>query len=341
MNSGCRQDLPMAALKFFKIILDPKANCLRIPPEFTKSYGHNLPNRVFLKVPTGQKTQVQLVRCDDNDNNVVLQKGWEEFRDLYSLGFGHLLVFVYNGESEFNVFIFDVSAVEIDYPLFDNEVLESENGSDYVVLLEDYYLASKKRKGKAKSQENASASKKRKGKAKSQENANKGHSWSCDDDVIEVSDDYPVTKSVKSRRDISSRLKKESRSKLDVDGREPRDAYEKAKDFVSNHMTSNNPFFISVMHKSYVLERYNLTVPYAFARRNLPRVGSNSIVMVSNGKEWALSCHVGDRRAQLTTGWKSFVKENGIKVGDACVFEVMKNSKGNEPVWNVVNFRDD
>ncbi|GER35703.1 B3 domain-containing protein, partial [Striga asiatica] len=312
MNSGYRQDLPMAQLKFFKIILDPKANCLRIPHEFTKNYGHNLPNHVFLKVPTGQKTQVQLVRCD-KDNTVVLQKGWQEFKDLYSLGFGHLLVFVYNGESEFNVFIFDVSAVEIDYPLFDKEVTESDNDSDYVVVLEDYYSASKKRKGKAKSQENA----------------NKGHSSSFDD-VIEISDDYPRTKSLRRKRDISSRLKKESRSELDVDGRETRDAYEKAKDFVSSHMTSNNPFFISVMHKSYVLERYNLAVPYAFARRNLPRVGSNSIVMLTNGKEWNLRCHVGDRRAQLTTGWKSFVKENGIKVGDVCVFEVMKNSKGNE-----------
>ncbi|GFP80954.1 B3 domain-containing protein os03g0620400 [Phtheirospermum japonicum] len=79
-------------------------------------------------------------------------------------------------------------------------------------------------------------------------------------------------------------------------------------------------------------------VPLFFGRRNLPHKGANSVSMVMNGKKWLVRCIVRDRRADLTSGWRGFVQDNGLKVGDACIFEVA--NKSNKLVWNVLIFRN-
>lgn len=65
----------------------------------------------------------------------------------------------------------------------------------------------------------------------------------------------------------------------------------------------------------------------------------------SDGRTWPTTCAVevwnnrGDRRRQLQgrVSWKSFVQDNHLKVGDACVFELKKGSK--VPTFKVHIFR--
>ncbi|KAL8476083.1 hypothetical protein ACS0TY_028667 [Phlomoides rotata] len=74
------QDCFFSAPKFFKIILDPTANNLRIPVEFMRRHGRNLGNRVFLKVPgTRVLWEVKLVHSSNGET--LLQKGWKEFSE--------------------------------------------------------------------------------------------------------------------------------------------------------------------------------------------------------------------------------------------------------------------
>ncbi|KAJ4838161.1 hypothetical protein Tsubulata_035005 [Turnera subulata] len=48
---------------------------------------------------------------------ILLQNGWKEFADHYSVTYGHLLLFQYkNRNHDFHVIIFDSSATEIEYP---------------------------------------------------------------------------------------------------------------------------------------------------------------------------------------------------------------------------------
>ena len=68
---------------------------------------------MFLKIPNGAAWKVGLMRADDE---VWLQSGWKEFADYYSIGYGHFLVFRYDGDSTFRVLIFDKTASEIAYP---------------------------------------------------------------------------------------------------------------------------------------------------------------------------------------------------------------------------------
>ena len=76
-------------------------------------YGKNLSNIMFLKVPSGAVWQVGLKR---GDGEVWLDGGWREFVEYYSIGYGHFLVFRYEGNSIFHVLVFDMTASEIEYP---------------------------------------------------------------------------------------------------------------------------------------------------------------------------------------------------------------------------------
>lgn len=50
-------------------------------------------------------------------SDVWLSEGWQEFADYYYVKLAHLLLFKYEGDSQFSVVIFSKTAVEIDYPL--------------------------------------------------------------------------------------------------------------------------------------------------------------------------------------------------------------------------------
>ncbi|XP_050209776.1 B3 domain-containing transcription factor VRN1-like [Mercurialis annua] len=98
--------------RFFKIILDHSN--LYILRKFVRLYGNNLPNSVVLKVPSGAKWKLELVK---SDGDIWFQNGWPEFVKYYSIDYGFFLAFEYNQtNSEFNVTIFDTSTLEIDYP---------------------------------------------------------------------------------------------------------------------------------------------------------------------------------------------------------------------------------
>lgn len=88
-----------------------------IPRKFVRKYGKYLCGRVYLKAPRGGVWAVDMVRYS---GDAWLQTGWPEFARLYSLCFGHFLVFKYQGNSNFDVFIYDKRGIEIDYPLVSN-----------------------------------------------------------------------------------------------------------------------------------------------------------------------------------------------------------------------------
>ncbi|KNA12123.1 hypothetical protein SOVF_128690 [Spinacia oleracea] len=79
-----------------------------------RTHGSNLSNVIYLNIPSGKVWEFDLVR---ENGKTFLQKGWPEFVKFYSLNDGHCLLFKYEGESRFDVVIFDTSTSEIEYPL--------------------------------------------------------------------------------------------------------------------------------------------------------------------------------------------------------------------------------
>lgn len=52
-----------------------------------------------------------------NTGEAILQKGWPEFAACYSISIGHVILFKYEGNSQFHVTILDNSCTEIEYPM--------------------------------------------------------------------------------------------------------------------------------------------------------------------------------------------------------------------------------
>ncbi|XP_074320155.1 B3 domain-containing transcription factor VRN1-like [Silene latifolia] len=101
---------------FFKIILEPRHDLQRlgIPKKFMTEYGSDFMDVVSLKIPNGKTWDVELRK---ENGRAWFKDGWPEIVNFYSICHGHFLMFTYQGESRFNVYIFDMTACEVEYPL--------------------------------------------------------------------------------------------------------------------------------------------------------------------------------------------------------------------------------
>lgn len=106
-----------------------------IPEDFVCKYGKDLSNPVCFKLPCGSEWEVGLTRYN---GEVWFKKGWPDFSKFYSLGYNDMLVFGYEGNSRFQVSIFDRSAIEIEYPIEHSKIEEiEENDDSSVEILEE------------------------------------------------------------------------------------------------------------------------------------------------------------------------------------------------------------
>lgn len=113
-----RSSLPEKESKhFMKAILPSPVHSkqIRIPDEFISRFGNQLNTLVTLTVPDGCQWNIQLNKC--HNNGVFLCNKWEEFSQHYSLHYGYYLDFNYQGNSNFNVIIYDTTSTEISYPI--------------------------------------------------------------------------------------------------------------------------------------------------------------------------------------------------------------------------------
>ncbi|KNA26039.1 hypothetical protein SOVF_001060 [Spinacia oleracea] len=128
-NSGERKP----CFSFFKLFLSPisQSNKLRIPDKFTRKFRKELSITSILKVPSGETQKVSIVK---EDNKLWFQNGWQEFVEYFSIDYAFLLLFNYEGNSNFSVHIFDPTACEISYPLnlrnSDSEVIQLDSDDE-------------------------------------------------------------------------------------------------------------------------------------------------------------------------------------------------------------------
>ncbi|KAK2413934.1 B3 domain-containing transcription factor VRN1 [Trifolium repens] len=219
-----------------------------------------------------------------SDGKIWFEKGWKEFAKYHSLAHGHLLLFKYQTTSHFQVQIFENSALEINYPFQGN---------------------------KPPSGENCRAPQKRK------TNSSFEFLQQC--------------KIGKSQKVVVHHIDKECKGKQVITT-----AVERAKSF-----KTYNPSFVLAMGASYVDHRFLLTIPSKFGKTHfdlkkkrgeiyfqlLNRRVANSSMGDCHRRVWPARytirrCSTG-LKFELTSGWKKFAKDNNLKVGDACNFELI------------------
>ncbi|XP_052879315.1 putative B3 domain-containing protein Os03g0621600 isoform X2 [Gossypium arboreum] len=92
--------------------------------------------------------------------------------------------------------------------------------------------------------------------------------------------------------------------------------------------STENPIFMIVMQPSYVRGTCRMFIPSDFARKFLTVHKSNLTLCNSTGKTWhAKLYHPANKKpnAHLCGGWREFVEDNHLNVGDICVFELIKH----------------
>ncbi|KAG8651330.1 hypothetical protein MANES_07G115300v8 [Manihot esculenta] len=303
-KSGDGRRLMFRAAKphFFKIILDDtiRRRKLGIPRKFARRYGSEMSSPVFLKVPSGEKWEVQLVKCDDE---IWLTNGWQEFVGYYSLACGYFLVFEFEQNCHFNVIIMDKSSSEIDYPLSHNEdtCLEEEFPGPKVEETEsDHSLPS----------------------------------------PLPFTQPHKKLKLEKPTKNIKSLcLTKQSegkRGKAKETGRmQPLTAEEKANALhrAGANFKSGNPYFMIVMQQTHL---HRLNIPASFKREHFNNRKAATFI-TKEEKAWFVEfVSIGKAIARSRDGWKKFVQENHLEVGDVCVFELINRIACK---FNVVIFR--
>ncbi|KAM7265239.1 hypothetical protein ACFE04_002922 [Oxalis oulophora] len=85
-------------------------------------------------------------------------------------------------------------------------------------------------------------------------------------------------------------------------------------------------FFVVKMQPSYVSGKCGVNVPYKFVKQYLNPKHDEITVIVLGGKKWTLGYSSSDKlfgKSILYCGWKDFSKDNNLKVGDVCRFELI------------------
>ncbi|KAI4385095.1 hypothetical protein MLD38_003156 [Melastoma candidum] len=100
---------------FIKVILEAELRnkILRIPRLFVDRHGGCLSDPVRLEVPTGRAWELALHR---DDVGLYLHDGWAGFMEECRVGLGYLLLFRHERDSRFFVVVLDITTCEIEYP---------------------------------------------------------------------------------------------------------------------------------------------------------------------------------------------------------------------------------
>ncbi|XVF15647.1 hypothetical protein REPUB_Repub09cG0172500 [Reevesia pubescens] len=348
---------------FFKIVLENtlQDDKLGIPRKFVKKYGNAMSNQALLKVPSGKIWMVELSKCD---GQIWFQKGWREFAEYYSLSRGHFLVFRYEGNCNFHVLIFDMSASEINYPYTkadDNQDSDSVSDQDFNVeededdvsleILEETAPCKKKREkppiqcprpqkmmktnmtNKTEKILNSDILAPRfrpygnKASGTKLEKLEGNTNSSCF-----RQEDGGLKPSKRAGRVMENEW--ESPHQAEILGFQLLTAKEKAKTLqIATAFNSNNPFFLVVIKPSNISQKYIMCIPSNFARKYFKKKkgGGEATLCLLNGKSWLIKYYrtVFDEnpKAVLTSGWKKFAADNNLIVGDICLFELLKWSE--------------
>uniref|UniRef100_A0ACD5X564 Uncharacterized protein n=1 Tax=Avena sativa TaxID=4498 RepID=A0ACD5X564_AVESA len=107
-------------------------------------------------------------------------------------------------------------------------------------------------------------------------------------------------------------------------------------------MHTDIPVFFAVMCKTNVVSSFVLTVPNCYAQKYLG--DEQSVLLQCGGETWKVRfCgrqheSLNDRRFE--SGWKKFVQDNNLKMGDICLFERLSNQRCTMKV-HIIRVNDD
>ncbi|XP_050378518.1 B3 domain-containing transcription factor VRN1-like [Argentina anserina] len=282
----------------------------KLPVKFVKDHGDELSNPVHFKF-RGIEWPMKLKRHKDE---AWFDKGWEEFSKSYSFEYNDLLIFAYEGNSTFQVSLFDRPP----------KLIESDE-DDLIPPSPQPHITTHSSGGQAEVQEEAS----------SLETIHRSRlELKRKRDLVAEKDDGEAEYELNTRQGIkNSRM----RRKLDFSGKRNRGQRFQRASETMQRVKPEYPLF-----KIELLQNVNygliLSLPYEFMRTHLSSESGEVTLQVSDGRIWKVALKCENSRAEFHDHWWEFIQDNQLKVGDACVFMLIDYAR---PLFEVVIFHKD
>nr|VDD40843.1 unnamed protein product [Brassica oleracea] len=338
------------------LILKPLSFFLvAIPKKFSTYCKRKLPKIVTLKSPSGAKYNVGLE--EDDEKTLAFRCGWDKFVKDHSLHESDLLVFKFNGSSEFEVLIFDGDTLcEKPTSYFVRKCGHAEKTSratDFTAT------SSRSPKRHINIPDDVETTVNQQGPVKVSPVGNEL------DDLIDIDTMLPQT-GIEQEEHSNSDIDTDS-GQLPVisptskgpisEGKYPIGVFKKMRGQISiNDLNRkadvemipggsrrrvgetnkrkalslakravSRKGFLVVMKRSHVVSKCFLYVPVQWSARNMSREPQDVVMQVGETK-WQLKFkHYGSKgRGGVSVGWKKFVRDNNLCEGDVCVFEPTK-----------------
>lgn len=105
------------------------------------------------------------------------------------------------------------------------------------------------------------------------------------------------------------------------------------------HVKTNLTFLLNL--DTYFAICPNLqNIPPDFSRDYMPKTSEPIKLQNSDGSKWTAHCLRRKTCMFLSKGWVHFVRDNSLVLGDACVFELIKDIQADELILKVHIFRN-
>ncbi|KAI4997841.1 hypothetical protein ZWY2020_053183 [Hordeum vulgare] len=293
-----------------------------IPESFVYYFEWKLSGTIELEAPNGNVYDVGIT---ERRNKTVLRSGWEAFVDANHIVKRDSLMFRYRGNRRFEVVVFNSSGCEkvvsctarIQSNINDQE--RSRNSTDISTGFSygnNHLLARRSddcqtgRSGYCRKRARKDAISSR--SEDLSENSLCEHESSESEDIERIrirpeqDDTHPYIMTRYAR--LTQLQKKKVLKKVEV-------------------IASDLHIYVAVITRASVLGSLTFATQYC---DTYLRKGSRSLVFQTKGKrqQWHGELHDNNRALRITGGWTSFAKDNNLRNGDICLFELMKNNGG-------------
>lgn len=325
---------------FFQILSAGFDHQLPIPEKFSNHLKNKLLENVTLKGPSGSTWQVELTT---DDNTMFFKHGWEEFVKDHFLEEKDLLIFKYNGESYFDVLIFDGQSF-------------CEKAASYFVRKcghrEGDSFVQTKRKAVEDSVEVTNACP-HNGLGGTPEKSADGYIYKTPvrNSVVSKAINKKTRREVKFSKPIQTRKRvryegpsstaEEIETKPDVQHIPIGTTYVSSRRMVTEQDKLNalrlaqtaqtNEGFVVVMKPTHVYRKFYMVIPSAWSTRHFRTLEKKVVILRVKENTWNTNFlyYKSKNSGGLSSGWKSFALDNNLQEFDVCLFEpsgTMNNS---------------
>uniref|UniRef100_A0A7N0TPW2 TF-B3 domain-containing protein n=1 Tax=Kalanchoe fedtschenkoi TaxID=63787 RepID=A0A7N0TPW2_KALFE len=316
---------------------------LEIPHKFNQHIEGKTNVWVLLSGRGGKVWRVGLVR---QHQTLFLNEGWSGFVRDSSVELGDTLVFEYNGDWQFEVYIFDGSGCEKEVRecmgnLGSNSRKRRERDEDEssgCVVKKKESIVCRSCNVDCVNEEPADLS-----TAECHPGAPVGEPLALivyeepgPSNLINGHPNYPPATALPSLCKFQSGTSGSTTKYKDVaykytsQGKGSKLKFSASEEKISRSFKSEFPHFVRVMKIFNVSGSFTLKIPYKFSTEHLPQCKTKVVLQTCEGSCWTVNsvpttkvhtCHT------FCGGWVAFVRANHIEAGDACIFQLVSECK--------------